>query len=278
MHSTHSTTSRLRTTKKRTCRVDNDFPIPSSSLSSLLLLLLLLSMVFHNNILTPVSATFTWDHDSREDCEERKNQCTLDAVTYYQCPVTCSSGLKVSGSPPSGVVTSDPDDIYELSTPLPNGKTLSWDRFEGSITLVVVIPLLPGMAQYYYDMMEHLHNVFPYTLEIVIFPIRRQDHPDLQFTRPQPQQQQQQKDSKIIVTKELQLEGNIIEANDILQYLESIINGGYVVENPVFTDRVTCYMISFNAKYIEKEASPTLDLLEGMTSHHLTAYEWKGEI
>jgi len=37
---------------------------------------------------------------------------------------------------------------------------MSFDRFEGYVTLLVVIPLFPGLAQYYYDMMEHIHTVF----------------------------------------------------------------------------------------------------------------------
>ena len=239
------------------------------SLYSYYAVMLVLVLTTANTLL--VTATFQWDHDSLDDCRERyeAGQCTQDDTTFYQCPLACTVHTQDAGSRTQGE-TEDPDGMFELSTPLPGGKTLAWDRFEGYVTVAVVIPLLPGMAQYYFDMMEHLHSVYPYTLEIVVFPVRREDHPKVQLKIPDT--------SKIVVVAELEREGDKIESksNPVLEYLEEVIypgNAGFV-----FTDRVTTYMISMNAKFIEKDASPTLDYLERLTAHHVTAYEWKGEM
>lgn len=248
------------------------FPFHNSNMLTLAIVLVLLG----STKTTHVSATFQWDQDTLDDCEARalSGQCTLDDTTFYQCPKTCKKDIESPGDRTQGEIEDGKeDDLFELFTPMPGNKMMEWDRFEGYVTLVAVIPLLPGMAQYYYDMMEHLHTIWPYTLEIVVFPVRLKedpenptDHPPVQLKRPAK--------SKIVVTKELEVaDMNTIESNPILEYIEEAINPG---SGFLLPDRVMTYIISFNAKFIEKDASPSLDFLERLVTHHLQAYEWKG--
>ena len=37
------------------------------------------------------------------------------------------------------------------------------------------------------------------------------------------------------------------------------------------------YIVAYNAKFIEKNASPTLDYLERLIQHYLTEMDWKSE-
>ena len=246
---------------------------PLNNSKMLTFAIVLVQLLLASTKTTMVSATFQWDQDTLDDCEARalSGQCTLDDTTFYQCPKTCKKGIESPGDRTQGEVEDGhEDELFELSTPLPGNKMLEWDRFEGYVTLVAVIPLLPGMAQYYYDMMEHLHTIWPYTLEIVVFPVRLKEdpenHPPVQLKIPDK--------SKIVVTKELKVaDMNTIESNPILEYIEEAINPG---SGFLLTDRVTTYIISFNAKFIEKDASPSLDFLERLVTHHLQAYEWKG--
>ena len=234
----------------------------SRNLLSLLVVLLVILLPPH------VGGTFQWDKDSRSDCEQREEagQCIQDTVTFYQCPTSCTSKLKFAGMRTQGEA-SDPEDFFELSNPLPNNKKLTFDRFEGYVTMITVIPLLPGMGQYYYDMLEHLHKIYPFTLEMIIFPLRIPDHPNVQLNI--------METSKITVVPELTKDGDRIGSNAVLEYLEKVIHPG---NNFIFTDRVTTYIISYNAAFIEKEASPTLDILERLVLHYLGEMEWKREL
>ena len=132
------------------------------------------------------------------------------------------------------------------------------------MTILVVLPLMPGMASYYYEMMEHIHTTFPFTVEILIFPIRRDDNPNVQL--------QLKPNSKIIMLPELAKKGENIESNAALEYLEHVI---YPDSNSFFTDRVTCYIVSYNAGFIEKTASPTMAHLDNLITHYLSEMEWK---
>jgi hypothetical protein len=225
-------------------------------------LLLLLLVV----VLSPlVGGTFQWDKDSLLDCHQREEagQCTQDGVTFYQCPISCTSKLRFAGMRTHGEAN-DPEDFFELSTPLVNGKKLTFDRFEGYVTMIIVIPLVPGMAQYYYDMLEHLHKIYPFTIEMIIFPVRLPGNPQVQL--------HVLEGSKITVLPELQKEGDKIESNPVLKYLENTIHPS---NDSIFTDRVTLYIVSYNARFIEKEASPTLDFLEHLIQHYIAEMEWR---
>jgi hypothetical protein len=214
-----------------------------------------------------VGGTFQWDKDSLADCYQREEagQCTQDGITFYQCPMSCTAKLKFAGMRTQGEA-SDPEEFFELSTAFANGKKLAFDRFEGYVTMIIVIPLLPGMAQYYYDLLEHLHKIYPFTVEMIIFPVRVPANPQVHLNLLE--------GSKIAVLPELKKEGDTIESNPVLEYLERVIHPD---NNSIFTDRVTSYIVSYNAGFIEKEASPTLDFLEKLVQHYIGEMEWKRE-
>ena len=162
-------------------------------------------------------ATFTWDRDSAEDCEERleAGRCFNDPTTFYQCPVTCTKEINDAGPFKSGE-TETADLFWDLEVSLSGAKKMSFERFEGYVTLIAVVPLTEGMSQYFYDMLEHIHKVYPFTIEIVVFPVRRPEYPDVRLEVPA--------GTKITVLPELKKTDDSIETNDVLEYLEGVIS------------------------------------------------------
>ena len=54
----------------------------------------------------------------------------------------------------------DPDQFYNFQVVTSKGKTHTLEDHEGYITIVAIVPLLPGVAQYYYDVIEHMSHVY----------------------------------------------------------------------------------------------------------------------
>ena len=71
-----------------------------------------------------------------------------------------------------GMSAEDPNALWELPTTTTTlrthqGQRISSDRFEGHVTVFAITPLLPGMAVYFYELLEHLHSVFAPKVEFV---------------------------------------------------------------------------------------------------------------
>lgn len=86
--------------------------------------------------------------------------------------------------------------FYELQATDVNGKNINFENYEGYVTVIAALPpkqqgeygmtkwaslkhewLLSrvnihslGVSQWYYEMLEHLHEVYPYTMEILVVP------------------------------------------------------------------------------------------------------------
>jgi len=74
---------------------------------------------------------------------------------------------------------SDTEQFYELrakrasaaGSSSDDGSGISLEENEGYITMYAVLPMLPGMAQYYYKAIEHIAHVYKYTLVAMILPL-----------------------------------------------------------------------------------------------------------
>ena len=116
-----------------------------------------------------------FDKDIRDDCLSLQVHCQSDlfAHVFLQCPMTCTKLLEEEGM----IGTANTDDVpsdglWDVgSLRTYHGKRISSDRWEGYVTVVSIVPLLPGMAVYFYEMMEHLHSVFQPNVEFVIIPV-----------------------------------------------------------------------------------------------------------
>jgi hypothetical protein len=118
------------------------------------------------------AATFQFDKDTNDDCSNITNSCTTNPTTYFACPITCSKRLELVGYMGQA---NEPDDFYALSVTTSQGKIVPLENYEGYVVLYAVVPLLKdsGMAQYYYELLEHVQStIFKYTIEIVLLPVQ----------------------------------------------------------------------------------------------------------
>ena len=215
-----------------------------------------------------------FDTDIRDDCRDLLEYCQshIYGHVYLQCPGLCTKLLKEEGM--IGTAHDNPDALYEVGTLRTyqdkdssrggTATTVDADRFEGYVLVFAVVPLLPGMAVYYYEMMEHLHGVFEPKVEFVLLPIDHEHGIHLK-TR-------ERKNGKVVVLEEHSV-FTVTEKHPWVKHLTSIKprtglgtkeygDGVTVEQRPLQTDRVTIYIVSADGYYVEQLISPSLTNLK----------------
>jgi hypothetical protein len=166
--------------------------------------------------------------------------------------------LEVEGMKGTSDMANNADALYDVGTLRTyQGKRIDADRFEGYVTVVSIIPLLPGMAVYYYEMMEHLHSVFAPKVEFVVIPIDHEQEIHIVL----------HKNAKVVMLEE---ESNI-ENHPWVRHLTSIPprsgagtknHRDETVQLDLHQDRVTIYIVSADGYYIERLISPRMATLQ----------------
>jgi hypothetical protein len=206
-----------------------------------------------------------FDKDIRDDCRSLLPQCQSDvfAHVFLQCPASCTRYLHEEGM--VGTAHDNPDALYDVGTLRTyRGKRIEADRFEGFVLVLAVVPLLPGIAVYYYEMMEHLHTVFAPHVEFVIMPM---DHGHGIHIH-----QRDEGVGKVVVLEE-ESATTALEKHPWIQHLTSIKprrglgtkehgNGDEILQRPLQTDRVTFYIVSADGYYVESLISPSMEQLQ----------------
>ena len=170
-----------------------------------------------------------------------------------------------------GTVEDNPDALWEVGTLRTyTGDRVSSDRFEGYVTVICTIPLLPGMMFYYYEMMETLHSKFAPKVEFVIIPI---DHLEgLHF--------KMRKDPKVVILEE----ESAIETHPWVQHLTSIKpRSGAVmkdhrdelVQTDLQTDRINVFIVSSDGYFVERLVVPTMAKLQQRIALYLRSFEYE---
>lgn len=222
------------------------------ALSSTLLALLGTSMIVF--LMTPTMA-FEFQHDiDQEECAKDVDKCTTTPDMWYKCPISCSTHLEEEGA--IAEERGDPEQFYLLETTRHDGTSMTLEDNEGYVTLFAVLPLLPGMAPYYYDAIEHIAQVYKYTLVPIILPILV-DGSGLEELPHRP-------DAKSIVLQ------NGDASNAVLQYLTSrkVVAGNAALQFSL--DRPTVFLVSHTGMYLEHLVAPTMEIME----RRLKVHEW----
>mmetsp|Transcript_30660 Transcript_30660/g.45383 ORF Transcript_30660/g.45383 Transcript_30660/m.45383 type:complete len:233 (+) Transcript_30660:202-900(+) len=207
-------------------------------------------------LITSASASYQakFDEDTGENCDTKVDNCYSDDETFHECSATCRRHMQanlVKRTEFYGKST-DPDSFYDLEA---NAKkehsTLSFERFEGYIVVLAVIPLIPGVAKFYFDLLDHLHEIYPITVEVVVLPVS-------QF--PKPMGPGDSKFSRNVDSKITELWGWIpSETNPIIKFLGE----GASMNNEDFkVDAVTVFTISADALYVQASIFPSLSDLQ----------------
>lgn len=210
-----------------------------------------------------------FDTNIRDDCRDLLEHCQSEMFghVYLQCPGLCTKFLEQEGF--VGTAHDDPDALYEagtLRTLLTDGRRgkVDSDRFEGYVLVFATVPLLPGMAVYYYEMMAHLHRVFNPKAEFVLLPIDLGHEIHLKV---------REKDNGEVVVLDEELADTVTETHPWVKHLSSIRprsglgtkdygDGKTIEQRPLQLDRVSVYIVSADGYFVEQLIVPTMSKLK----------------
>ena len=157
-----------------------------------------------------------------------------------------------------GAVEGYPDEeslLYSLDVVTAKGSELSLEEYAGYVTIVAIVPLLQGMAQFYYELLEHVQSIYPYTLQILLLPcavISNEPEKKLKAVNIKPRDK-----PKVVLLKPM------IGQSPLVDYFVKKVKiyTGWD-DTKVFPDRVTMFIVSANGEFVERAVSPTLHELE----------------
>lgn len=195
------------------------------------------------------SAASTVDiKDKRDDCHTMTDKCTTDKEMWANCPHSCTLSLELIGSMNK---STDAEAFFELEFTTHQGKTFDLEDYQGYVTMFAVVPLMHGMSQHFYDIFEHVQNVFPYTIQTVVMPLKDNTNTanDVHIA-PNP---------KSTVTL---LEETDMSTNPLKYFVSKLHSIAGAPTMAVATDRVTVFLVSTDGEHVEKVISPTLKKLE----------------
>jgi len=224
-----------------------------------------------------------FDTDIRDDCRDLLEYCQSHVFghVYLQCPGLCTKFLGEEGM--IGTAHDYPDALYEVG-PLPTYDsssnnnnnyhgtgTVDADRFEGFVLVFAIVPLLPGMATYYRNMMEHLHGVFDPEAEFVILPMDLELLEKIHLS-PREEHGNEHGKSRVVVLQE-ESAYTITETHPWVKHLGAIKpktglgtteygDGSTVEQRPLQTDRVSVYIVSADGYYVEQLIAPSMSKLK----------------
>ena len=199
-----------------------------------------------------------FDKDIRDDCRSMQIHCQSEyfAHVFLQCPVSCSKLLEEEGM--VGTADTNPDALWESpSLRTHRGERIDSSRFEGYVMVLAITPLLPGMAVYFYEMLEHLHSVFAPNVEFVLLPVDVNEGLHISL----------RKNPKVVVLEE----ESAIDLHPWVQHLISIKprkgaatkdHNEQIKQMPLHTDRVTIYIVSADGYFVERLISPNMAMLQ----------------
>lgn len=203
-----------------------------------------------------------FDTDIRKDCVAMQSHCQSQFFghIWLQCPKTCAAMLEIPGM--TGKSPKGDEELWWETTETVRtfaGKRISTDRWDGYVAVVATVPMLPGMAVYYYEMMETLHKQYKRQVEFIMIPI------DVGETI---HVKQRQNPGVVVLEEESPM---AVLQHPFVEYLTSIKpDSGAVVTNhmdeleqlDLHTDRASFFIISADGYFIESLISPPMKKLQ----------------
>ncbi|CAJ1961723.1 unnamed protein product [Cylindrotheca closterium] len=217
-----------------------------------------------------------FDTDIRKDCQQMASHCQSPFFghIFLQCPKTCAAMLEVPGM--VGKSPKGDDELWWESTETVRtiqGKRVATDRWDGCVTVVATVPMLPGMAPYYYEMMETLHKQYKPHVEFILIPIDLGETIHIKLRK---------KPGVVVLEEESPM---AVLTNPFVQYLTSIKpDAGAVVTNhldeleqlDLHTDRASFFVISSDGYFIESLISPPMKKLQRRINLFLKTVDYAG--
>jgi len=208
----------------------------------------------------------TFDKDTRDDCADIIDACWSDifANIFVECAATCTQQLE---QPRMNGKASDASAFYDLPSVRlqrpTNSKSMQMEDLEGYVVIVAIVPLIPGMAAYYYELLEHLHSSFRPNLEIVLLPVDVGVEGGIHLVLHDPPhvrvlQEIDDATSNAMIRYLLDVKPTsgtasvLTRADGTTQHVQSNLN----------LDRVTMYLLSADGMFVERLTSPSMNALQ----------------
>lgn len=200
------------------------------------------------------------DRDTANDCDDRLGTCRSSPNTFLECPISCATAL----APPQLMVqgiADQRDRFYQFQFPLADGSMLDFDRFDGYITIIAALPMLPGMAQHYYEMAEFLVEREPYRTACLILP----------FYSTEPGVTSSDAELQLVNRPKCHIlpsfRSERLRDHPMIDYIDSVrrrMDPPFVTLN----DRTTMYMVNHDGHLHERRVTPTLDKMLKVLQHY----------
>lgn len=104
-----------------------------------------------------------------ENCGELANQTSCLTKVFISCPTTCVTLLRPAqfslGGRPRGA-----SDFYALQVKDIHKTTIHFEKYEGTLTLVLDLPkdADADFATFHYMLLDRLQKIYPWTLEVLM--------------------------------------------------------------------------------------------------------------
>jgi hypothetical protein len=189
------------------------------------------------------SAASTFDKDKRDDCRSIVDECTNDKEIWAECSHSCTEYLEQVGTMNK---SANPEVFFQQEFTNHEGKRFDLEDYQGYITIIALVPLMHGMSQHFYDLIDHVQKVYPYTIQTIVMPLKDNAALNDAHIVPRPK-------SKVTLLEETDM------STHQLDFFRPMA-GSEAME--VATDRVTIFIVSTNGVHMERMISPTLRKLE----------------
>jgi hypothetical protein len=189
-----------------------------------------------------------FQQDKTDNCAESIDSCTSSETFYFDCPITCSKHLSKEFSM---FKTKEAYQLYDMEVEKENGDLLEIENFEGYVFIYAVVPLLPGMGQFYYELLEHIRSVYQLSTTSVLLPVHVHDDDK----SPAMKIQSHDESNSILLKESKEVPPGLMK---YLTDSKHIVGSD---ETEISYDRVTIYMFSADGIFFQRLISPTLKAL-----------------
>jgi len=177
---------------------------------------------------------------------------------HKNCRESCYK--KTYREPEHRLVAND-QEFYDMSARDANGKELSMENFEGYVTVIVNAARVCQYTESFYDVLEHLHAINPWALEILAFPF---NHPDIDISscREDIETFEKKDGHKIHIMETIDINGP--GTHPIYQYLKKQF--GMEEMDPNFSHY---FFVNPDGNYIELHYGVSYNSLKTFVDHHV---------
>lgn len=215
--------------------------------------------------------------DRLPNCGElvKKNECQNNPKKMMEdCPLACRKWQEERTKVEYAYVDEDQPSFFGLKANNSSGSELKFEMFDGYLTIVanVLKDCMPGLIEQILNAMEHLHDVWPYSLEVLVFPFSTPERDD-EVTAFQTSigcdtyfNAIKKKGRRIHVMEEAKLNGD--DAHPVYNYLSKQFEGR-LGSDGIPTDLATFFLITPDGDRIEAHIGLSPERLKHTIALHM---------